>query len=119
MIQVEKDGYESQRRRIEVKNDQHPKAAQRVDFVLEPESAERRTLQEMLRRYMNKVSDHSIVHKFHQNHYYSSVLILKFDQKNLKQKKETPTKSIPRTICEEKFSRKHFPERNLIDIRKF
>ena len=55
MIEVEKEGYESQTRRVTVNNDKHLMGAKRLDFVLEATLDERLSLRQLLRKYMSKV----------------------------------------------------------------
>ena len=55
LIEVGKEGYESQRRRVNVNNEEHPREAKRLDFVLESPSAEDWSIRQMLRQYMDHV----------------------------------------------------------------
>ena len=55
-IKVKKAGYKTQSKRIDVHNQVGQHDAQRLDFVLEPTSSERASLQQIFRRYMDKVS---------------------------------------------------------------
>ena len=55
VIEVEKEGYETQTRRVTVHNDRHPTGAKRLDFALEATSDERLSIRQLLRKYMSKV----------------------------------------------------------------
>ena len=55
-VKVKKAGYKTQTKRIDVHNQVGQHDAQRLDFVLEPTSFERASLQQIFRRYMDKVS---------------------------------------------------------------
>lgn len=55
IIQVEKQGYETQTQFIKVNNKEHQSNAQQIDFILPKASSEQADLRRMLRKFMNKV----------------------------------------------------------------
>ena len=54
-IHVKKPGYETETQYITVHNQDHQSSAQRVDFVLQSTSSDRINLQQMLRKFLDKV----------------------------------------------------------------
>ena len=54
-IQVKSEGYETQTQYVNVHNKANQNNAQRLDFILESASNERLQLQQLFRRYLDKV----------------------------------------------------------------